>query len=83
MLESGWCLGKHPRFCGCNDTVSSLPSSGSNSRLWGFSFGLCLLKDELTPLHCAARNGHVRISEILLDHGAPIQAKTKVCASLL
>uniref|UniRef100_A0A8C9AD69 Ankyrin-1 n=1 Tax=Prolemur simus TaxID=1328070 RepID=A0A8C9AD69_PROSS len=33
--------------------------------------------DELTPLHCAARNGHVRISEILLDHGAPIQAKTK------
>ncbi|XP_034026211.1 ankyrin-1a isoform X1 [Thalassophryne amazonica] len=34
-------------------------------------------KDELTPLHCAARNGHVRIIEILLDHGAPIQAKTK------
>ncbi|XP_017587659.1 PREDICTED: ankyrin-1 isoform X1 [Corvus brachyrhynchos] len=34
-------------------------------------------KDELTPLHCAARNGHVRIAEILLDHGAPIQAKTK------
>lgn len=40
----------------------------------------CLIKDELTPLHCAARNGHVRISEILLDHGAPIQAKTKVRA---
>lgn len=36
------------------------------------------LQDELTPLHCAARNGHVRIIEILLDHGAPIQAKTKV-----
>lgn len=35
-------------------------------------------QDELTPLHCAARNGHVRIIEILLDHGAPIQAKTKV-----
>ncbi|NWH77363.1 ANK1 protein, partial [Piaya cayana] len=34
-------------------------------------------QDELTPLHCAARNGHVRIAEILLDHGAPIQAKTK------
>uniref|UniRef100_A0A665VV24 Ankyrin 1, erythrocytic a n=1 Tax=Echeneis naucrates TaxID=173247 RepID=A0A665VV24_ECHNA len=34
--------------------------------------------DELTPLHCAARNGHSRIIEILLDHGAPIQAKTKV-----
>uniref|UniRef100_A0A3Q2WGP3 Ankyrin 1 n=1 Tax=Haplochromis burtoni TaxID=8153 RepID=A0A3Q2WGP3_HAPBU len=33
--------------------------------------------DELTPLHCAARNGHVRIIEILLDHGAPINAKTK------
>uniref|UniRef100_A0A3P8V1Z1 Ankyrin 1 n=1 Tax=Cynoglossus semilaevis TaxID=244447 RepID=A0A3P8V1Z1_CYNSE len=33
--------------------------------------------DELTPLHCAARNGHVRIIEILLEHGAPIQAKTK------
>lgn len=36
------------------------------------------LQDELTPLHCAARNGHVRIMEILLEHGAPIQAKTKV-----
>lgn len=36
------------------------------------------LQDELTPLHCAARNGHVRIIEILLEHGAPIQAKTKV-----
>lgn len=35
-------------------------------------------QDELTPLHCAARNGHVRIIEILLDQGAPIQAKTKV-----
>ncbi|XP_064896820.1 ankyrin-1 isoform X9 [Columba livia] len=34
-------------------------------------------QDELTPLHCAARNGHVRIAEILLDHGAAIQAKTK------
>ncbi|KAK0138733.1 Ankyrin-1 [Merluccius polli] len=38
---------------------------------------MSLLQDELTPLHCAARNGHVRIIEILLDHGAPIQAKTK------
>lgn len=40
-------------------------------------FSLCS-QDELTPLHCAARNGHVRIIEILLEHGAPIQAKTKV-----
>lgn len=39
---------------------------------------LISLQDELTPLHCAARNGHVRIIEILLEHGAPIQAKTKV-----
>lgn len=39
---------------------------------------VCCVQDELTPLHCAARNGHVRIIEILLDHGAPIQAKTKV-----
>uniref|UniRef100_A0A3B4E6Z2 Ankyrin 1, erythrocytic a n=1 Tax=Pygocentrus nattereri TaxID=42514 RepID=A0A3B4E6Z2_PYGNA len=36
-----------------------------------------LFPDELTPLHCAARNGHVRIIEILLEQGAPIQAKTK------
>lgn len=41
------------------------------------------LQDELTPLHCAARNGHVRIIEILLEHGAPIQAKTKVMSLLL
>ena len=40
--------------------------------------GLLSFQDELTPLHCAARNGHVRIIEILLEHGAPIQAKTKV-----
>lgn len=39
---------------------------------------LCSCQDELTPLHCAARNGHVRVIEILLDQGAPIQAKTKV-----
>lgn len=39
---------------------------------------MCYLQDELTPLHCAARNGHARIIEILLDQGAPIQAKTKV-----
>uniref|UniRef100_A0AAQ6ADK0 Ankyrin 1, erythrocytic b n=1 Tax=Amphiprion ocellaris TaxID=80972 RepID=A0AAQ6ADK0_AMPOC len=38
---------------------------------------LLSVQDELTPLHCAARNGHVRIIEILLEHGAPIQAKTK------
>ena len=42
---------------------------------------LCL-QDELTPLHCAARNGHVRVIEILLDQGAPIQAKTKVSQAL-
>ncbi|KAG9354021.1 hypothetical protein JZ751_012145, partial [Albula glossodonta] len=36
-----------------------------------------VIMDELTPLHCAARNGHVRVIEILLDQGAPIQAKTK------
>lgn len=42
------------------------------------SLTIVSIQDELTPLHCAARNGHVRIIEILLDHGAPIQAKTKV-----
>lgn len=46
--------------------------------VYTFVFLTSLLQDELTPLHCAARNGHVRIIEILLDQGAPIQAKTKV-----
>lgn len=45
------------------------------------SISILSLQDELTPLHCAARNGHVRIIEILLDHGSPIQAKTKVIQS--
>lgn len=46
--------------------------------VYTFVLLLFLSQDELTPLHCAARNGHVRIIEILLDQGAPIQAKTKV-----
>lgn len=43
-----------------------------------FLISFVFIQDELTPLHCAARNGHVRVIEILLDQGAPIQAKTKV-----
>lgn len=77
-----WSWRRHAHFCGWNDAASSLLSTRPLRGAFGvFCFWLCLLKDELTPLHCAARNGHVRISEILLDHGAPIQAKTKVCAS--
>ena len=36
-------------------------------------------QDGLTPLHCAARSGHDTAVEILLEKGAPILARTKVC----
>lgn len=39
---------------------------------------VCPRQDGLTPLHCAARSGHDRAVEILLDRGAPILARTKV-----
>lgn len=35
-------------------------------------------RDGLTPLHCAARSGHERVAEALLDRGAPITSKSKV-----
>lgn len=35
-------------------------------------------RDGLTPLHCAARSGHERVVEVLLDRGAPITSKSKV-----
>lgn len=38
-------------------------------------------QDGLTPLHCAARSGHDTAVEILLEKGAPILARTKVCGS--
>lgn len=39
-------------------------------------------KDGLTPLHCAARSGHDQVVELLLERGAPLLARTKVCALL-
>lgn len=36
-------------------------------------------RDGLTPLHCAARSGHEHVVDMLLDRGAPITGKSKVC----
>lgn len=35
-------------------------------------------RDGLTPLHCAARSGHEQVITTLLEHSAPISARTKV-----
>lgn len=35
-------------------------------------------RDGLTPLHCAARSGHERVVEALLERGSPITSKSKV-----
>lgn len=40
---------------------------------------LLILQDGLTPLHCAARSGHDTSVELLLERGAPLLARTKVC----
>ncbi len=37
------------------------------------------LQDDSTPLHIAARDGNEAIVESLLDHGASIDLKNKVC----
>lgn len=36
-------------------------------------------RDGLTPLHCAARSGHEHVVDMLLERGAPISGKSKVC----
>jgi len=38
---------------------------------------LLLLQDDLTPLHCAARNGHDSVITALLDRSATINARSK------
>lgn len=35
-------------------------------------------RDGLTPLHCAAISGHEQVITTLLEHSAPISARTKV-----
>jgi len=36
-----------------------------------------LLQDELTPLHCAARNGHDNVITALIDRSAAVNARSK------
>jgi len=34
-------------------------------------------QDNLTPIHCAARNGHTEVVTLLLRRGADVGSKTK------
>lgn len=43
----------------------------------------CRTRDLLTPLHCASRSGHDQVVDLLLEKGAPINAKTKVSSILV
>lgn len=43
----------------------------------------CRTRDLLTPLHCASRSGHDQVVDLLLEKGAPINAKTKVSTVLM
>jgi len=40
-------------------------------------------RDGLTPLHCAARSGYVRVVDYLLENNADHSAKTRVCISVI
>ena len=42
------------------------------------SLSALVLKDGNTALHNAAQKGHLKVVEILLDHGANIEATNKV-----
>ena len=40
------------------------------------------MQDGRTPLHLASVNGHASVVELLLQHGADIEAKTNVCIDI-
>jgi ankyrin repeat protein len=42
-------------------------------------FGASVLQLGMTPLHCAVKNGNVEVTALLLERGANIKAKDKVC----
>lgn len=43
-----------------------------------FSPAVCLMQNDITPLHVAAKRGNGNMLKLLLDRGAKIDAKTKV-----
>jgi hypothetical protein len=42
-------------------------------------FGASVLQLGMAPLHCAVKDGNVEMTTLLLERGANIKAKNKVC----
>jgi hypothetical protein len=42
-------------------------------------FGASVLQLGMAPLHCAVKDGNVEMTTLLLERGANIKAKDKVC----
>ena len=54
-------------------TKNSVPHATPVRRGWE------LAQDDKTPLHLAAEEGHLKCTRLLLERGADVGAKSKVC----
>jgi hypothetical protein len=80
-LSTGTC-----RWSSCcsrmEPTCTPRPCLGARYRAWGWQQPESGARCRWTPLHSAVHGGHVPATELLLSHGADVQAKTELGCGL-